>query len=105
MGKFERVTINHQNQLSDLKDSPDPTVGSLKIDVRSDLGPIKNKYRSVHTSTMLVNKAPSCLGCPTPSSLHNDDKNGGVEQVNTIPQEFNPVITQSSCCGVLEELY
>jgi len=27
IGKFERVTINHQNQLSDLKDSPDPTVG------------------------------------------------------------------------------
>jgi len=71
--------ISHQNQLSDLKDSPDP-VGSLKFDVRPDIvdrpsSPVKNNYRSVQTLTMIVNKAPSCLDCPTPSSVHDDDKN------------------------------
>jgi len=91
MDKYNIVVIRHQNLLSDLKDRPDP-VGYLEIDVSSDLDPIKNKYGSVQTSTrLLVNKAPSCLDCPTPSSVHNDAKNGGV-----IPQEFNPVITQSS---------
>jgi len=91
MDKYNIVVIRHQSLLSDLKDRPDP-VGYLEIDVSSDLDPIKNKYGSVQTSTrLLVNKAPSCLDCPTPSSVHNDAKNGGV-----IPQEFNPVITQSS---------
>ncbi len=65
----------------------------MKFDVRSyKVGHhqvlSKNKYRSVQTSTrLLVNKAPSCLDYPTPSSLY-----------------YN-VITQSLCFGVLEELY
>jgi len=77
----------------------------LEFDVRSEIvgrpsGPVKNNYRSVQTSTMLVNKAPSCLGCPTPSSVHDNDKGGGIGQVlcqrGQVPKRFTPVITQSS---------
>jgi len=103
MCKFEIVTINYRNQLSGLKDSPDP-VGRLKFDARPDKvdrspSSVKNNYSPVQTSTMIVNKAPSCLDCPTPSSVQDDDKNRRIGQVlcqrGQVPVILPPVVTQS----------
>ena len=76
MDKFEIVVISYKNQLSGLKDSPDP-VGRLMFDVRPDKvdrssGSVKNNCRSVQTPTTQVDKAPSCLDCPTPSRSKSD---------------------------------